>query len=58
MLKDALAHVAGQKQRVRAGGRQRRKEAQFGGGEVLRLIEDDVVEGLVRLACEPIGECC
>ena len=52
LLKDALSEIAGEEQRVRPLGRNRREEAQLGDAEVLRLVDDNVGERLVA----PVGE--
>jgi hypothetical protein len=46
MLEDALTHIAGQEQRIGTGRRKRCEEAQFGWCQVLRFVEDDVIERL------------
>ena len=50
MLENALSHVARQEQAIRLCRRQSREEPQFGGREVLRFVNDDMVEGLARVA--------
>lgn len=56
MLEDALAGVAGQEQAIRSAGRKRREEPQLRRREVLRLVDDDMIERPGRSAFERLGE--
>ena len=46
MLENTLAHVAGQEQAIRRLGRQSREKPQLSRSEVLRFVNNDMVERL------------
>jgi hypothetical protein len=56
LLEDALSQIAGEKERIRRGGRDGRKEAQLRHTEVLRLVDDNVVERFLVLALIMLGD--
>ena len=51
MLEDALADVAREKQRVLTQGGKGAEEGKLGRSQILRLIDDDMVEWLALPTC-------
>ena len=55
LLEDALAKIAGKEQAVRPAGTERREEPQMRDGDILRLVDQDVIEMTVELVADPVG---